>query len=116
MPVIAADVDRLFLQAVLSRGLLSTTLAQFLWEKSIDAVNGIKILNIPFCLLTIILTESNNALEIPISKDKNSWNLFVAKINKSLDKLDLEFRQMHDQLSGKEMYAIVSQHLAQFVL
>ena len=42
MPVSAADVDRLFLQAVLSRGLLSTKLAQSLWEKSIDAVNGIK--------------------------------------------------------------------------
>ena len=49
MPVSAADVDRLFLQAVLSRGLLSATLAQSLWEKSIDAVNGIKNLNsIPF--------------------------------------------------------------------
>ena len=50
MPVSTADVDRLFLQAVLSRGLLSTKLAQSLWEKSIDAVNGIKnLLNIPFC-------------------------------------------------------------------
>ena len=48
MPVSAADVDRLFLQAVLSRGLLSATLAQSLWEKCIDAVNGIKNLNIPF--------------------------------------------------------------------
>jgi hypothetical protein len=42
MPVSAADVDRLFLQAVLSRGLLSGSLAQTLWEKSIDAVNGIE--------------------------------------------------------------------------
>ena len=42
MPVSAADVDRLFLQAILSRGVLSTKLAQALWEKSIDAVNGIK--------------------------------------------------------------------------
>ena len=32
----------------------------------------------------------------------------MAKINRSLDKLDLEFRHMHDELSGKEMYAIVS--------
>jgi hypothetical protein len=32
----------------------------------------------------------------------------VAKINRSLDKLDLEFRHMHDELSGKEMYALVS--------
>ena len=40
MPVSAADVERLFLQAVISRGLLSAKLAQSLWEKSIDAVNG----------------------------------------------------------------------------
>ena len=53
-------------------------------------------------------TASNNTLKIPISKDKDSWNVFVAKINKSLDKLDLEFRHMHDELSGKEMYALVS--------
>ncbi|KAF8797954.1 hypothetical protein BYT27DRAFT_7203644 [Phlegmacium glaucopus] len=91
MPVSAADVDRLFLQAVLSRGLLSSTLAQSLWEKSIDAVNA-----------------SNNSLNIPNPKDKDSWNAFVAKINRSLDKLDLEFRHMHDELSGKEMYAIVN--------
>lgn len=48
MPVSAADVDRLFLQAVLSRGLLSAKLAQSLWEKSIDAVNGIENLYISF--------------------------------------------------------------------
>ena len=40
MPVFAADVDRLFLQAVLSRGLLSGSLAKSLWVKSIDVVNG----------------------------------------------------------------------------
>ena len=58
MPVSAADVDRLFLQAVLSRGLLSTKLAQSLWEKSIDAVNGIKNLKyIPFFLITDFFTQ-----------------------------------------------------------
>lgn len=34
------DVERLFLQAVLSRGALSGSLAQTLWEKSVDIVNG----------------------------------------------------------------------------
>ena len=58
--------------------------------------------------LIIILIASNNTLKIPNPKDDNSWNTFVAKINRSLDKLDLEFRHMHDELSGKEMYAVVS--------
>lgn len=40
MPVSSADVDRLFLQAALSRGIMSKQLALVLWEKSIQAVNG----------------------------------------------------------------------------
>jgi len=36
----AQDVDRIFLQAVLSRGLMSGELAKVLWERSIDVVNG----------------------------------------------------------------------------
>jgi len=38
--VSAQDVDRVFLQAVLSRGLMSGELAKALWERSIDVVNG----------------------------------------------------------------------------
>ena len=60
-------------------------------------------------LSTIMFTASNNTLNIPNTKDRGSWDAFVAKIkiNRSLDKLDLEFRYMPDELSGKEMYAIV---------
>ena len=36
----AQDVDRIFLQAVLSRGILSGELAKVLWEKSVSIVNG----------------------------------------------------------------------------
>ncbi|KJA27517.1 hypothetical protein HYPSUDRAFT_130943 [Hypholoma sublateritium FD-334 SS-4] len=89
--VSASDVDRLFLQAVLSRGVMSSKLAQLLWEKSIEAVNS-----------------SNDDLKLKYSNDKQSWDAFVAKINRSLDKLQLEFRALHDELTGKEMYAIVN--------
>lgn len=34
------DVDRVFLQAVLSRGIMSGELAKVLWERSIGVVNG----------------------------------------------------------------------------
>ena len=40
MPISAADVDRLFLQAVFSRGIMSKQLALVLWEKSVQVVNG----------------------------------------------------------------------------
>ncbi|KDR81537.1 hypothetical protein GALMADRAFT_60342 [Galerina marginata CBS 339.88] len=86
-----SDVDRLFLQAVLSRGIMSSNLAKILWEKSVKAVNA-----------------SDNTLNIRHSKDDGSWQEFVGKINKSLDKLDLEFRTLHDELSGREMYALVN--------
>lgn len=38
--VSAQDVDRVFLQAILSRGIMSAELAKALWERSIDVVNG----------------------------------------------------------------------------
>jgi len=41
------DVDRVFLQAVLSRGLMSGDLVKVLWEKSVSIVNG----NIPTSLV-----------------------------------------------------------------
>ena len=42
--VSAQDVDRIFLQAVLSRGILSAELAKVLWEKSVSIVNSKKAL------------------------------------------------------------------------
>ncbi|KAF8163230.1 Nse1 non-SMC component of SMC5-6 complex-domain-containing protein [Crassisporium funariophilum] len=89
--VSASDVDRLFLQAVFSRGLLSTTLAQTLWEKSVNAVKA-----------------TDTTLNIPHSKSKEAWHEYVAKINRSLDKLEFEFRPLHDETSGREMYALVN--------
>lgn len=38
--VSSADVQRLFLQAILSRRILSQKLAAKIWEKCIDAVKG----------------------------------------------------------------------------
>ncbi|KAF5381065.1 hypothetical protein D9615_003893 [Tricholomella constricta] len=89
--VSADDVQRLFLQAVFSRGILSAKLAQTLWAKSIGAVKA-----------------ANLDLDIPHSNIKDNWDAIVTKINRSLDSLDLEFRHLHDENSGKEMYALVN--------
>lgn len=37
-----SDVQRLYLQAILSRGLVSEPLAKLLWKKCIDAVSGMR--------------------------------------------------------------------------
>jgi hypothetical protein len=89
--VSANDVDRLFLQAVLSRGLMSTKLARVLWQRSVSAVNA-----------------SNNALNLPQSNDDKSWIAFMDRINGSIDKLELQLQTIHDELSGNEMCALVN--------
>lgn len=69
MPVVATDVDRLFLQAVLSRGLLSATLAKSLWEKAIDAVNGTKLnQNVTLSLLNYQRQTMLSKFQIPRTK------------------------------------------------
>jgi len=111
--VSASDVDRVFLQAVLSRGLLSGDLAKVLWEKSVKAVNGTFLfLTTPLdldepnvsCLAAL---ASNDALNINFVNNANNWDEFVARINRTLDKLELEFRLLHDESTGREMYALV---------
>ena len=52
-------------------------------------------------------TAADDSIELAQSRDKADWDAFVIKINKSLDNLDLEFRHLLDQSSGKEMYAVV---------
>ncbi|KAF7363384.1 Non-structural maintenance of chromosomes element 1 [Mycena sanguinolenta] len=89
MTVSAKDVQRLFLQAVLSRGVLSGKLAQTLWAKSKDAVMA-----------------ADDSLEIPHSDTREEWDAFVIKVNQALDPLDLEFRHLQEETSGREMYAI----------
>ncbi|KAJ6496618.1 Nse1 non-SMC component of SMC5-6 complex-domain-containing protein [Mycena vitilis] len=88
----AKDVQRLFLQAVLSRGVLSGKLAQTLWAKSKDAVMA-----------------ADENLDIPHSDAREEWDAFVAKVNEALDPLDLEFRHSQEEtMHGREMYAIVN--------
>ncbi|KAJ7740672.1 Nse1 non-SMC component of SMC5-6 complex-domain-containing protein [Mycena maculata] len=85
------DVQRLFLQAVLSRGVLSLKLAQTLWVKSKVAVMA-----------------ADNNLEIAHAGTRDEWDAFVKRLNESLDNLDLEFKQFQEETTGRDMYAIVN--------
>ncbi|KAH7923864.1 hypothetical protein BV22DRAFT_1067934 [Leucogyrophana mollusca] len=85
------DVQRLFLQAVFSRSVLSYQHALVLWERCIDAVKA-----------------ADPSLDIRFSDDRASWDRFVADINRSLDSLDLEFRHLSDERSGRETYSLVN--------
>ncbi|KAK0450782.1 Nse1 non-SMC component of SMC5-6 complex-domain-containing protein [Armillaria borealis] len=89
--VSADDVQRVFLQAVLSRGVLSENLAKILWARSIEVVKA-----------------ADEHVDIQYTGSDASWNDFVAKANKSLDALDLGFRLVQDELTGKKMYVLAN--------
>ncbi|CAA7271772.1 unnamed protein product [Cyclocybe aegerita] len=55
-----------------------------------------------------LLEAANEALNIRTSKKEEDWQNYVTHINATIDKLDLEFRSIHDELSGREMYALVN--------
>ncbi|KAI0748240.1 Nse1 non-SMC component of SMC5-6 complex-domain-containing protein [Daedaleopsis nitida] len=91
MPVGSIDVQRLFMQAVISRRILSQKLAAKIWEKCIDAVR-----------------TANETVHIEYRDDRASWDSFVTQINDALNPLDLEFSRMHDEINGTELYAVVN--------
>ena len=104
------DVQRLFLQAIISRRVVSKKLAQILWEKCVDAVKGESfvgdVLKVPDFDATH-RAVANERLQIAYSNDRVAWDRFVGQINTSIDSLDLEFRHIHDEVTGADMYALV---------
>jgi hypothetical protein len=53
-----------------------------------------------------ITTAADNTLQINAGI-ANDWGEFLASLNKSLDPLDLELSRIRDEVTGKEMYALV---------
>lgn len=108
----AGDVQKLFLQAVISRRVVPIKLAKILWQKSIEAVNGSLFSLYPHRgskgLDALCTTAADADLGLPFKGDQASWDNFVKKINESLNTLDLEFRHLHDEQTGREMLALVS--------
>jgi len=61
---------------------------------------------------TIIYHRKHSAVDdtLQININTNSadgWNDFLASLNNSLDPLDLELSRMRNEVTGKEMYALV---------
>ena len=106
------DVQRLFLQAVFSRRILSQKLASKIWEKCIDAVRSMRFGRSSLVCSRLICRRvpsiaANESLDIEYKDDRASWDTFVTNINDALNPLDLEFARLHDEVNGKEMYAVV---------
>ncbi|KAH9005218.1 Nse1 non-SMC component of SMC5-6 complex-domain-containing protein [Lactarius hatsudake] len=90
--VSSGDVQRLFLQSVISRRVLSVDLAKALWKQSVEAVKA-----------------ADDAIQINANTNSaDGWSDFLATLNKSLDPLDLELSRTRDEITGKDMYALVN--------
>ncbi|KAI0050930.1 hypothetical protein FA95DRAFT_1580992 [Auriscalpium vulgare] len=85
------DVHKLFLQAVLSRRFFSTDLGKALWKKSVDIVKA-----------------ADETLDVPFAVGDAGFVAFVHTINESINGLDLELSRLHDEVTGREMYALVN--------
>lgn len=62
------------------------------------------------CLLNIsthCIIASDGNLDIPFSKEKAAWDGFLTRLNNSIDKLGFAFQHLHDEITGREMYALV---------
>jgi hypothetical protein len=101
------DVQRLFLQAIFSRGILTENLTQALWKRCIAAVKGNSFQPSKVAHVVDASIAADDSVELAQPVGKADWDAFVVKINKLLDSLDLEFRHLLDESSGKEMYAVV---------
>ena len=50
---------------------------------------------------------ADETLNLRFVNNADAWNEFVGRINRTIDKLDLEFRMLHDEATGREMYGLV---------
>jgi hypothetical protein len=56
-------------------------------------------------------TAADNTLQINAGI-ANDWGEFLASLNRSLDPLDLELSRIRNEVTGKEMYALVRRRFA----
>jgi len=84
------DAQRLFLQSVISRRVLSADLAKILWKQCVEAVKAAD---------DTVQINTNGA---------DGWGEFLASVNKSLDPLDLELSRIRNEVTGKDVYALVN--------
>ncbi|KII88656.1 hypothetical protein PLICRDRAFT_110634 [Plicaturopsis crispa FD-325 SS-3] len=85
------DVQRLFLQAILSRRVVSAKLAKVLYAKCVEAVKA-----------------ADENLAIQYTGSDAEWDNIITKVNNAIDGLDLEFKSQHDETTGRPMYALVN--------
>ncbi|KAK7466996.1 hypothetical protein VKT23_004059 [Stygiomarasmius scandens] len=85
------DVRRLFLQSLLSRGIVSEALCKTLYAKCVEAVKA-----------------ANDDLNIASADTDEAFDEVIKQLNVSLNDLDLEIKSTQDELNGKRSFALVN--------
>ncbi|KZT44071.1 hypothetical protein SISSUDRAFT_1039334 [Sistotremastrum suecicum HHB10207 ss-3] len=82
------DIDRLFLQSILSRRIVSDKLFKLLWMKCKDAAKAV-----------------NPGLEVDVTETSDQ---LMGRMNKKLDPLNLEIKTIYDEHSGIKLYGLIN--------
>lgn len=65
--------------------------------------------------VVIELLAADDSLDIEYRDNRNYWEKFLVDVNSSINGLDLEIAHLHDEVTGREMLALV-RTIASFVL
>ncbi|KAF5365639.1 hypothetical protein D9758_003219 [Tetrapyrgos nigripes] len=89
--VSSGDVSRLFLQSLLSRGIVSEDLCKTLYAKCVEAVKA-----------------ADNSMNITFENTEEALEDVIKNLNASLNDLDLELKSIQDELNGRRFFALVN--------
>ncbi|KAL1745609.1 Nse1 non-SMC component of SMC5-6 complex-domain-containing protein [Schizophyllum fasciatum] len=89
--IASGDAQRLFLQAILSRGMLSEALARTLYAKCVE-----------------IVKSADDGVNISYKDSREEWENVIKDVNNALNALDLQFVRQAEQAKGVPMWAMVN--------
>lgn len=99
----------LFLQAAISRKIMSERLIKLLWKKCTEAVAGISSAFLAQCEWCHSRSQVVAAPELDFKfvDTSEKWDSFIKNINDRLDSLGLELKSTIDESNGTKLYIIV---------
>ncbi|KAI5899730.1 uncharacterized protein SCHCODRAFT_02485674 [Schizophyllum commune H4-8] len=89
--ITSGDAQRLFLQAVLSRGIMSEPLARTLYSKCVETVKS-----------------ADEHVNVSYKNTREEWEDVIRNVNNALNALDLQFVRQVEQEKGIPMWALIN--------
>jgi non-structural maintenance of chromosomes element 1 len=100
----SSDVRKLFIQSILSRGVVSEKLARAVWKKCNDAVSGLHDVT-PLAINFLTVFPATTGHEF--SENDESWDTFIKSVNDVLDIVSMEFHSSQDEVDGRRIFYLV---------